>query len=244
MVECPLTACTSSTHHLREFLPPLMGHVCCHNKRSCCNNCPRCSPHKNGTCNYLGSLPHIFCIVFSALYQFRPSFSSLCILLWDKIPRQNGDEYWLLNSYTLSLQKLQNTKDGTRLQRPQCASTQTRGEREFAIDYNVIGLHWKLTVFNSQAKKKGITWIKPSYLRKIDFVAVLESADSLAEAGSRFLNLEQCLSGMFCSGGQLMSFPSEISGMTISKLKVLLEFSKCGQHQYLYTEGGTGCDEG
>ena len=34
-----------------------------------------------------------------------------------------------------------------------------------------------------QAKKKGITWIKTSYLRKIDFVAVLESADSLAEAG-------------------------------------------------------------
>ena len=34
-----------------------------------------------------------------------------------------------------------------------------------------------------QAKKKGITWIKASYLRKIDFVAVLESADSLAEAG-------------------------------------------------------------
>ena len=90
-----------------------------------------------------------------------------------------------MDSSTLSLQKLQNTKDGTRLQRPQCASTQTRGEREFAIDYNVIGLHWKLTVFNSQAKKKGITWIKPSYLRKIDFVAVLESADSLAEAGSQ-----------------------------------------------------------
>ena len=34
-----------------------------------------------------------------------------------------------------------------------------------------------------QAKKKGINWIKVSYLRKLDFVAVLESADSLAEAG-------------------------------------------------------------
>ena len=33
-----------------------------------------------------------------------------------------------------------------------------------------------------------------------------------------------------------MSFPSEISGMTISKLKVLLEFSKCGQHQYILKE--------
>ena len=38
-----------------------------------------------------------------------------------------------------------------------------------------------------QAKKKGITWIKASYLRKIDFVAVLESADSLAEAGLKIL---------------------------------------------------------
>ena len=70
-----------------------------------------------------------------------------------------------------------------------------------------------------QAKKKGITWIKASYLRKIDFVAVLESADSLAEAGFKIL-LTTIELVHFCSGGHLVSFPSEISGLTISKLKV------------------------
>jgi len=67
-----------------------------------------------------------------------------------------------------------------------------------AVHYNGLSV----PQLKEEAKKKGITWIKTSYLRKIDFVAVLESADSLAEAG-----------------GRLVSFPSEISGMTISKLK-------------------------
>jgi len=57
-------------------------------------------------------------------------------------------------------------------------------------------------LLRAEAKKKGIAWIKPSYMRKTDFVAVLESADSLAEAG-----------------GKIVSYPSAISSLTISKLK-------------------------
>ena len=74
-----------------------------------------------------------------------------------------------------------------------------------------------------QAKKKGITWIKPSYLRKMDFVAVLESADALAEAGFE-CHIDENQIGDFCTGGKIVSFPSEISGMTIGKIKVLSVF--------------------
>ena len=69
-----------------------------------------------------------------------------------------------------------------------------------------------------QAKKKGITWIKPSYLRKIDFVAVLESVDTLNEAGEEN-PIDKNQNGAN-EGGQLVTFPSETSGMTLSKLRV------------------------
>ena len=57
-------------------------------------------------------------------------------------------------------------------------------KQEVGEEFN-FSMELPCSIFSNeiQAKKKGITWIKASYLRKIDFVAVLESADSLAEAG-------------------------------------------------------------
>lgn len=40
----------------------------------------------------------------------------------------------------------------------------------------------------AKAKERGITWIKPTYLREIDFVAVLDIADSLEEAGGKIFS--------------------------------------------------------
>ena len=56
-------------------------------------------------------------------------------------------------------------------------------------------------------------------MRKTDFVAVLESADSLAEAGFKSL-IPECQLGELCTGGKIISYPSAISSLTIIKLKV------------------------
>ena len=56
-------------------------------------------------------------------------------------------------------------------------------------------------------------------MRKTDFVAVLESADSLAEAGFKS-PIDECQLGELCTGGKIVALPSAISGLTISKLKV------------------------
>ena len=155
------------------------------------------------------------------------------------------------------LQNSPERKYGSQLQWPQRAGAEARGWRRVQLSTEL-----PCSIFSNeiQAKKKGITWIKASYLRKIDFVAVLESADSLAEAGLKiWLTTTELIH--FCPGGKLFSFPSKISGLTISKLKVpsvTIWLQKNGvagvaiKIQNIANlslepeshEGGTGCDEG